>query len=118
MIAGGRTAWSAIANIASLGQKFQARFWYDGQWVNNAREDAAEVGIKWFQSMPQAGTPGGAGPSGAGSPGPGSSGGLQLRGGAGSAYNAIGLLPSFTSTGRGSNAKGYGIDWPASSDRP
>jgi len=38
---GGRTAWSATVTIR--GQNLPARYWYDGQYVNNAKEDAAEV---------------------------------------------------------------------------
>ena len=38
---GGRTAWSATVTIQ--GQNMAARFWYDGQYLNNAKEDAAEV---------------------------------------------------------------------------
>jgi hypothetical protein len=41
---GGRTAWSSIVTVQ--GQNIQARFWYDGQHVNNAKEDAAEVALK------------------------------------------------------------------------
>jgi len=28
------------------GQHIAARFWYDGQYVNNAKEDAAEVALQ------------------------------------------------------------------------
>jgi len=38
---GGRTAWSATVTIQ--GQNVAARYWYDGQFLNNAKEDAAEV---------------------------------------------------------------------------
>ncbi|KAI1618164.1 hypothetical protein EDD37DRAFT_646976 [Exophiala viscosa] len=38
---GGRTAWSATVTIQ--GQNLAARYWYDGQYINNAKEDAAEV---------------------------------------------------------------------------
>ncbi|KIX02864.1 uncharacterized protein Z518_08807 [Rhinocladiella mackenziei CBS 650.93] len=38
---GGRTAWSATVTIQ--GQNLAARYWYDGQYLNNAKEDAAEV---------------------------------------------------------------------------
>jgi hypothetical protein len=41
---GGRTAWSSTVTIQ--GQAISARFWYDGQHVNNAKEDAAEVALK------------------------------------------------------------------------
>lgn len=47
---GGRTAWSCTVtvqpgNSASSQQILQARFWYDGEFLNNAREDAAEVAL-------------------------------------------------------------------------
>ena len=38
---GGRTAWSATVTIQ--GENLAARYWYDGQFLNNAKEDAAEV---------------------------------------------------------------------------
>lgn len=38
---GGRTAWSATVTVQ--GQNLAARYWYDGQYLNNAKEDAAEV---------------------------------------------------------------------------
>lgn len=40
---GGRTAWSATVDVA--GRNFAARYWYDGQYINNAKEDASEVAI-------------------------------------------------------------------------
>ncbi|KIV85971.1 hypothetical protein PV11_01617 [Exophiala sideris] len=40
-VPGGRTAWSATVTIQ--GQNLAARYWYDGQYINNAKEDAAEV---------------------------------------------------------------------------
>jgi hypothetical protein len=40
---GGRTAWSATVTIS--GQNVAARYWYDGQFINNAKEDAAEVAL-------------------------------------------------------------------------
>lgn len=40
-VLGGRTAWSATVTIQ--GQNLAARYWYDGQYLNNAKEDAAEV---------------------------------------------------------------------------
>jgi len=40
---GCRTAWSAYIIIG--GKKYHARFWYDGDFLNNAREDAAEVAL-------------------------------------------------------------------------
>ncbi|KAM3065852.1 hypothetical protein ACMFMF_010781 [Clarireedia jacksonii] len=41
---GGRTAWSSTVTVQ--GQNIAARFWYDGQYVHNAKEDAAEVALK------------------------------------------------------------------------
>ncbi len=41
---GGRTAWSSTVTVQ--GQNISARFWYDGDHVNNAKEDAAEVALK------------------------------------------------------------------------
>ncbi|KAF3768466.1 hypothetical protein M406DRAFT_30489, partial [Cryphonectria parasitica EP155] len=38
---GQRTAWTSFVIIANC--SFPARFWYDGKFLNNAREDAAEV---------------------------------------------------------------------------
>ncbi len=34
------------------GQHISARFWYDGQYVNNAKEDAAEVALKMLTGQP------------------------------------------------------------------
>ncbi|KAA8650080.1 hypothetical protein EYZ11_008742 [Aspergillus tanneri] len=41
---GGRTAWSSSVTVQ--GRNIAARYWYDGQYINNAKEDAAEVAIK------------------------------------------------------------------------
>jgi hypothetical protein len=41
---GGRTAWSSTVTVQ--GQNISARFWYDGEHVHNAKEDAAEVALK------------------------------------------------------------------------
>lgn len=30
------------------GKTLNARFWYDGKNLNNAREDAAECAVKWL----------------------------------------------------------------------
>ncbi|PKY05606.1 hypothetical protein P168DRAFT_341109 [Aspergillus campestris IBT 28561] len=43
---GGRTAWSS--SVAVSGQTLVARYWYDGENVNNAKEDAAEVALSWL----------------------------------------------------------------------
>lgn len=51
---GGRTAWSSTVTIS--GQHIiQARYWYDGQYVNNAKEDAAEVALQQLTSASAAG---------------------------------------------------------------
>ncbi|KAJ5329099.1 hypothetical protein N7452_009489 [Penicillium brevicompactum] len=41
---GGRTAWSSTVVIQE--RTIYARYWYDGQYLNNAKEDAAEVALK------------------------------------------------------------------------
>ncbi|KAF1838262.1 hypothetical protein BDW02DRAFT_489492 [Decorospora gaudefroyi] len=41
---GGRTAWSTMVSVN--GTSFQARFWYDGTYINQAKEDAAEVALR------------------------------------------------------------------------
>ena len=38
---GGRTAWSSTVTVEDW--NCSARHWYDGQFIHNAREDAAEV---------------------------------------------------------------------------
>lgn len=40
---GGRTAWSSTVEVN--GKTYQARYWYDGTYSNNAMEDAAEVAL-------------------------------------------------------------------------
>lgn len=40
---GGRTAWSATVTVQ--GFNLAARYWYDGQYIENAKDDAAEVMI-------------------------------------------------------------------------
>ena len=39
--AGGRTAWSSTVTVEDW--NCSARLWYDGQFIQNAHEDAAEV---------------------------------------------------------------------------
>ncbi|KAF2637451.1 hypothetical protein P280DRAFT_492335 [Massarina eburnea CBS 473.64] len=41
---GGRTAWSSI--VAINGSQYAARFWYDGAYMVQAREDAAEMALR------------------------------------------------------------------------
>ncbi|KAI9748524.1 MAG: hypothetical protein M1815_003193 [Lichina confinis] len=45
---GGRTAWSSTVRIQ--GQEVSARYWYDGGYINNAKEDAAEVALQQLRS--------------------------------------------------------------------
>ncbi|KAN0102632.1 hypothetical protein V8E51_010945 [Hyaloscypha variabilis] len=40
---GGRTAWSSSVMVG--GQNISARYWYDGQHINNSKEDAAEMAL-------------------------------------------------------------------------
>ena len=46
---GGRTAWSARVSV--YGSTHHAKFWYDGKNLRNAREDAAEVALKYLNEM-------------------------------------------------------------------
>jgi hypothetical protein len=41
---GGRTAWSTITTIN--GVHYPARFWYDGEYVAQAKEDSAEIALR------------------------------------------------------------------------
>jgi len=41
---GGRTAWSAAVEVN--GTPFPARYWYDGNYIGNAKEDAAQVALE------------------------------------------------------------------------
>lgn len=41
---GGRTAWTCLVTVE--GESYQARNWYDGSHVSNAKEDAAEIALK------------------------------------------------------------------------
>lgn len=45
---GGRTAWSS--RVIVHGKTLEARYWYDGKNLNNAREDAAECAINWLSA--------------------------------------------------------------------
>ncbi|KAL8782763.1 MAG: hypothetical protein Q9195_009578 [Heterodermia aff. obscurata] len=47
----GRTAWSSTVTIEG-NQVIVARFWYDGQHVNKAKEDAAEVALQQLMRDP------------------------------------------------------------------
>lgn len=44
IIIGGRTAWSSRVNIQ--GKEYSARYWYSGEHLNNAKEDAAEYALQ------------------------------------------------------------------------
>lgn len=48
-ITGGRTAWSSTVLVQ--GRSIAARYWYDGQYINNAKEDAAEVALLQLQNQ-------------------------------------------------------------------
>ncbi|PLB50573.1 hypothetical protein P170DRAFT_474135 [Aspergillus steynii IBT 23096] len=48
---GGRTAWSSSVSIQGQ-NTIAARYWYDGQYINNAKEDAAEVALKHLNQTP------------------------------------------------------------------
>ncbi|KAI4860891.1 hypothetical protein F4820DRAFT_452466 [Hypoxylon rubiginosum] len=45
---GGRTAWSSVVNV--YGRRIDARYWYDGRNITNAKEDAAEAALNWLAS--------------------------------------------------------------------
>jgi hypothetical protein len=36
--------------VVVFSKTYNARFWYDGKVIHNAKEDAAEVACNWFQS--------------------------------------------------------------------
>jgi len=42
--AGGRTAWSTMVTVN--GMNFQARFWYDGTYLPQAKEDCSEIALR------------------------------------------------------------------------
>ena len=52
--AGGRTAWSSTVTVQ--GRNIAARYWYDGQYINNAKEDAAEVALQTLNQQTRAPT--------------------------------------------------------------
>lgn len=43
-IAGGRTAWSSIVCIN--GVNYPAKFWYDGEYAEQSKHDAAESALR------------------------------------------------------------------------
>jgi len=115
---GGRTAWSSTVTVASPSshpnsqQTLQARYWYDGQYVHNAKEDAAEVALRTLTNV---GTPAGSGGSSSGSGSSGSYSGLS---------GALSPSASYTTTSAGwgspvgragaGQAQGQGSAWPRS----
>jgi hypothetical protein len=44
MTPGGRTAWSTITTVN--GVQYSARFWYDGEFIAQAKEDSAEIALR------------------------------------------------------------------------
>ncbi|KAK1955695.1 hypothetical protein LY78DRAFT_593535, partial [Colletotrichum sublineola] len=43
---GGRTAWSSRVTVHR--RTLSAWFWYDGKYLNNAKEDAAEMALNYL----------------------------------------------------------------------
>lgn len=43
---GGRTAWSSRVTVN--GVEIQGRYWYDLQYIERAREDAAEMALRYL----------------------------------------------------------------------
>ncbi|EMD63124.1 hypothetical protein GGP41_005148 [Bipolaris sorokiniana] len=41
---GGRTAWTTMVSVS--GTNYQARFWYDGDYLSQAKEDCSEVALR------------------------------------------------------------------------
>ncbi|KAL7269724.1 hypothetical protein RUND412_007598 [Rhizina undulata] len=41
---GGRTAWSSTVTIGNI--QWTGRYWYDGDYTDNAKEDVAELALK------------------------------------------------------------------------
>ena len=54
-IPGGRTAWSSTVTVEDWNRS--ARHWYDGQFIHNAREDAAEVMLTQMRNPAVYGSP-------------------------------------------------------------
>ncbi|KAL4733443.1 hypothetical protein BDV11DRAFT_83565 [Aspergillus similis] len=48
---GGRTAWSCQVTVNN--QTYVARYWFDGNYIPNAMEDAAEVALKALEPASQ-----------------------------------------------------------------
>jgi hypothetical protein len=48
---GGRTAWSCTVEVH--GQTIPARYWYSGDYVHNAKEDAASVALERLEYLAQ-----------------------------------------------------------------
>ncbi|KAF7585742.1 hypothetical protein BBP40_010168 [Aspergillus hancockii] len=47
---GGRTAWTC--SVCVQGKPYPAQFWYDGDYINNAKEDAAEKALNVLKPQP------------------------------------------------------------------
>lgn len=43
---GGRTAWSVVCYVGQT--PFPARFWYDAQYAEQAKDDASELALRTF----------------------------------------------------------------------
>jgi hypothetical protein len=103
MVLGGRTAWSSTVTIPSANsasqQVVQARYWYDGQYVHNAKEDAAEVALRLLTGSCPAGLGGISGAVGA----------VPLDWNKDTDGNSLG-----SSTSQKANAVGVGAAWPRS----
>lgn len=54
MSVGGRTAWSAAVVIGE--DRLNARFWYGGEFVWKAKEDAAQVALMHYRAIPRQGS--------------------------------------------------------------
>ncbi|KAF2035239.1 hypothetical protein EK21DRAFT_107363 [Setomelanomma holmii] len=52
---GGRTAWSTVTTIN--GVHYPARFWYDGDYVAQAKEDSAEIALRTLTGTLQSPNP-------------------------------------------------------------
>lgn len=49
-IRGCRTAWTSTVRVA--GRLINSRYWFDGCYVNNAREDASEFALQMLGVLP------------------------------------------------------------------
>lgn len=98
--------------IASVGQTFQARFWYDGQYVQNAKEDAAEVALRQMESSKSLGR--GFAPT---SPGANTAtgSGLNIRESTAQHFSPASFISAFNGGDQqGRRADGMGVAWARS----